>query len=1245
MREIGGYLLERPLGAGGVGSVFRGIPRGGGTAVALKVVPGELLNEHVAGSFAREAAVAQDIRHPNLAAVLGFGKTDDGGLYLVMELLEGEDLDTRLGRGTLDPVEVVRVGTDAAAGLAAAHAAGVLHRDVKPSNIYLCTDGTVKVVDFGLAVRVQEVASARMQGQPPLVVGTPGYMAVEQARGQHDEDVRTDVWGLGATLYDALVGRPPFDAPTAMAQLVRMVSEEPDPFPAHVPEWLGRVILRALRKAKADRWPTMTAFADALRRGLERSRVRDVHVELPAAARRDLAPIALGDEVRIVSVVLAEHVDDFGGFAAAVDAEGGTASPLLGGRAVGLFGGESWRGDEAERAVRAALAIRALGDETQIGVATGRGLRTRPGEVTGAVVARAQAVLTLEGVGADAETLRRIRGGFEVDADTVLGRRAGAPILGVEGPGGADVPLVGRDPELAALRVAFDQAAEDGGAQAVLVTGPAGIGKTRLLHALLGELTTRPARPTVLLGRGEANRTLQGWHAIGSALRLYAELPEGTAPEVARERLLGVCPSRTCAEFLGEILGAGFPETVHLRTARADPGVMRDQVTIAVGDLLEAMTDAHPVVLALEDLHLADRPSVDLVRVVLRRLADRRLLLVATARPEGELPASGLRRLALDNLDREALGALVRAVLGDDARATRHAEAIWERTAGHPFFAQELALALLGQPDAEREGPAELPASVEAAVQARLDALPRPERDLLRRASVLGRRFWEEALLALGEADAEAALGRLRMHDLVAREPRSRLSGMTEWRFAHALVHEVAYASLTDEQRKHLHGGVARWLARRADANASEIARHFELAADPESASSFWLTAAEAAMREGDAPLALEASGRALSRRELAREVAFSLRLLRVDLFYFRGKKSEEEVEIEELGKLASSPSQEAVVHERWARHLRLRGRYFQAASVVRTGLRLEPRSPWLLVQDALLKADAGHAESAREAAAEAVVAALGSADPLAIGRAHAALAHCHVIQGDVGAALPLERRALTAYEEAGDPRRIATAHGNLAYYLLALGRYDEAVRGLERAAVLSRTAGNRSAEGYSLHNLGLARARAGAIDEGLADEAAALAIAKEVQEPRLELACLQYRAAILLEARRSDEALPILEEALRTPEDLQGNLAPQLRGLYASALVATGRLEEARAAAKQALDLRDAAGGMSEFEADLFVAAHEAGIPGALERGKEALEARAARISDPEARRSFLERVPAHLRLEWLARSTVAAG
>jgi tetratricopeptide (TPR) repeat protein len=274
------------------------------------------------------------------------------------------------------------------------------------------------------------------------------------------------------------------------------------------------------------------------------------------------------------------------------------------------------------------------------------------------------------------------------------------------------------------------------------------------------------------------------------------------------------------------------------------------------------------------------------------------------------------------------------------------------------------------------------------------------------------------------------------------------------------------------------------------------------------------------------------------------------------------------------------------------------------------------------------------------------VRAALPSAEPLAVGRAHAALAHCHVILGDVGAALPLERRALLAYEEAGDPRRIATAHGNLAYYLLALGRYDEAVRGLERAAALSRTAGNRSAEGYALHNLGLARvARAGAIEEGLADEDAALAIAQEVQEPRLELACRQYRAAILLEARRSEEALPALEEALRTPEDIQGNLAPQLRGLYASALVATGRLEDARAAARQAIDLREAAGGMSEFEAELFVAAHEAGIAGALERGKKALEARAARISDPEARRSFLERVPAHLRLEWLARSTGTQG
>ena len=212
MDEIGGWVIERLLGEGGIASVYLARGRGGRVPVALKVIVAARCTKEARARFVHEVRAVQKIRHPNVAPSSGSGRPGMG-LYLVMELLDGEDLDH--GSCRRAPVEAVRVGCAAAAALAAAHASGIVHRDVKPANVFLCSDGGVKVVDFGLAVRVHEVARRGSQGQPPIIVGTPGYMAVEQARGQHDEDVRTDVWGLGATPVHALVGRPPFEAPDA----------------------------------------------------------------------------------------------------------------------------------------------------------------------------------------------------------------------------------------------------------------------------------------------------------------------------------------------------------------------------------------------------------------------------------------------------------------------------------------------------------------------------------------------------------------------------------------------------------------------------------------------------------------------------------------------------------------------------------------------------------------------------------------------------------------------------------------------------------------------------------------------------------------------------------------------------------------------------------------------------------------------------------------------------------------------
>lgn len=1239
MLEFAGYRVLDVLGSGGNGTVFRARPPKGGHAVALKVIPGPVRDGHARRRFTRGAELANRLQHPNIVRIIDAGETPDGGLYLAMDLLEGEDLDTRLGRGPLEIDEAISLARRAALALEAAHAAGVLHRDVKPGNVFLCRDGDVKVLDFGVALLFGDAESTRLTG-PRSIVGTPGYMAVEQARGTRDEDVRTDVWGLGATLYHAVAGRPPFDAPTSLAQLVRAVTDEPDRMPEGVPSWLQVTILRCLRKSMDERWPTMRALRDALDRGRER---RSSTPAPPPAVGA-----ALGDEVRVVSVLVADHLASTDAFEDAVRAEGGIGPLLLAGGAVGVFGGESWRGDEAEHAVRAGLAVRERDPGCRLGVATGRAVRAGGG-ITGTAVANAQQALATTGVGADVETLKRIRGAFDVDGARVLRRRHGLTVLEVRGVGAVEVPMVGREREMSDLSITLEQVIEEKQAAGVLLIGPPGIGKSRLVHALQLHIEELPILLYDLEGRGEAHRRLQGWHAIGNALRLRAEIPEGTPREEAREKLLAICPSRTCAEFLGEILRADFPETPALAAARGDPGVMHDQILVALGDFFEALAARHPVVLVIEDLQWADAPSLGALEVLLRRLERRPFFVVGTARPEFEGLLPDFRRVTIAGISRAAIRRLVEAVLGGGARETavrkalsvdpriRDAAAlVYERSGGNPFFAEELAMAL-------REGVTELPASVEAATQSRLDALPAGEKELLRRAAVLGRRFWIEALEALGVEHPLELLTHLRRRELVAPEPRPRLAGATEWRFRHAIVQEVAYGSLTPEQQSVLHRKAGEWLAQRRDAPPLEVARHLEADGDPEAAAPFWERAADAAYREGDARQVLSASASALRQLEgpeilRHRGEAFRLRSMRADVLSALGQAGDESAEIDAMELVASTAAEHAEVHERRGVLLRRRGQYAEAAAVLERGLLLDPAHLSLLVEYATTRAVAGDLREGLEVATHAVAEARRDGDVLLGARAVMAEAYVHELRGDVGTSMARLRTALAVLEPLGQPALIATARGHFGYCLLHLGRHVEAAKVLAEVVGFARAVGNRRSEGYARRDLGLALARCGDVGAGLVEIAAAHALADEVADPRLGMHCARSRALVLFEADRLDEARRAIDEALAVHEPMQGTFRASMLGLRAAIAIALGRVDAARRDIDRALELRRTAGGMQEVETELYGAAHAAGVTGALDEGVAALLDRAGRIPDEAARRSFLEDVPANARLLGLA-------
>jgi serine/threonine-protein kinase len=218
--------------------------------------------------FLREAEALSSVRHPHVVELLEVGETAAGEPFLVMEGLVGEPLDERLARGRPSLREALGIAIEILAGLEAVHAAGVLHRDVKPENVYLArVDGgvRVKLLDFGLARglgwRTGKITRAG------AAVGTPGYMSPEQARGRRDLDVRTDVYAVGVVLYEMLSGRRPFEGLTPTDVMVRSCTEPPMPLACYRPDLpvaLIHIVERAIARERAERWEDARALREAL---------------------------------------------------------------------------------------------------------------------------------------------------------------------------------------------------------------------------------------------------------------------------------------------------------------------------------------------------------------------------------------------------------------------------------------------------------------------------------------------------------------------------------------------------------------------------------------------------------------------------------------------------------------------------------------------------------------------------------------------------------------------------------------------------------------------------------------------------------------------------------------------------------------------------------------------------------------------------------------------------------------------
>lgn len=274
-RVLGGrYALKRKLGEGGFGIVFEAEDERLGKRVAIKMLAPRLANQAAAlERFRREAMAAGRIGHEGIVNVTDLDQDPDGTYFVAMEYLSGTDLASAIGRdGPFSPVRALVIAIQAARALAAAHGKGILHRDLKPGNIFLIRtdfrDDYVKIIDFGMSkLTIHTLDSATLTG-PGQIIGTPYYMAPEQAL---DEvvDGRADVYALGGILYEMLTGGPPFAGSTYLEIVYKHLKEEPEP-PSrggsrlNIPTALDHLVLRTLAKRPADRYQSMDVLADAM---------------------------------------------------------------------------------------------------------------------------------------------------------------------------------------------------------------------------------------------------------------------------------------------------------------------------------------------------------------------------------------------------------------------------------------------------------------------------------------------------------------------------------------------------------------------------------------------------------------------------------------------------------------------------------------------------------------------------------------------------------------------------------------------------------------------------------------------------------------------------------------------------------------------------------------------------------------------------------------------------------------------
>ena len=924
-------------------------------------------------------------------------------------------------------------------------------------------------------------------------------------------------------------------------------------------------------------------------------------------------------------------------------------------------------------------------------------------------------------------TYRHIRGAFDVESQpplqvkgvdepmaTYLVTRAKPrafrmPTRGVEG---IETRMVGREAESGLLRDAFDRVLRLGaGFSSVFIVAEAGLGKSRLLHEFQNWADTRAELYDLLEGRATPQTLSQPYGLIRDVLARRVRIQDDDSVEVARKKLEDfIIPLATGderadeaeaqAHLLGQMIGIDFSTSKHVTGIKEDARQIRNRGFRAAALAFKRMSvrSAGPILLVLEDLHWADESSLDFLDYLVRNYRDVPMLVLASTRNtllerRARLPDSEGSRIDLKPLSEAQSRELADQLLKRLANIPPSLLTLLVSGAhGNPFYMEELVKMLIDSAairtdqhewrvDPDKVTQTAVPGTLTGVLQARLDLLPRVEREALQIASVVGLTFWDKTV-AFIKPGADAQLPSLAERELIdpvdVVEARQTPAGAGEYAFRHQILHQVTYESILKSQRRVVHAKAAQWFASATGARGNDflgaVAEHYEKAGDAHNACDYFTRAAEhaAATLANDTSLEYVERGLRLASDTDGR-MRWRLLASRERTLDLQGRRVEQRADIDSLGELAESLDDDDLRGEvafRLADIAMRTGDNVGSEREARHALAIAERQGSVeLALRAEMKLAIALANQGRPVEGQAIASrGWARARNLNLKRLEIqftnCLGMCSELTGNTGQQLVYLLQNLRAVREIGDRRMEAVLVSNSGLIFLKLGDDAQADRYLEEGLRLARVIGIRETEGHALCTMSELALRRGKALQARAYAQSALEIAIEVGARYNELFALAALGNGDLALRRWEAAASDFErmEALAREVAYPAAVLDALEGLTRLALE-QGAVLEARDALNRLMEYAHArdesAGGRGGLLAGsmehwirltrykVLARSGDANAQEAILDAYTALQSEASAITDESWRRSFLENIPEHREIValWQASSQQRVG